>query len=107
MVTLMSHISDYFEQFNSSLAADYPPIGLESSQPSPWSYYVFDFERYSDQIPTLHELRRFMIDHWHRSFFYALAYLCLIYGKTEKDKSAPSMATSVFSPFRWSDVYEK
>lgn len=81
MVTLVSHISDYFEQFNSSLAAD-----VKSTSPGlfedkhPFSYYVFDFERYSDKIGTLYDLRTFMIERWHISFFYATAYLLLIYG---------------------------
>jgi elongation of very long chain fatty acids protein 6 len=84
MVTIMSHISDYFEQFNSSLTA-----ATQSSTSShdvsssihkiPLTFYVFDFERYSDQMGTFRDLRTYMIQRWHNSFFYALAYLFLIY----------------------------
>jgi len=86
MVTIVSHISNYFEQFNSSLTA-----AIHSSSQShdvsssknniPLSFYVFDFERYTDQMATLRDLRAFMIQRWHNSFFYALAYLFLIYSK--------------------------
>lgn len=82
MVTLVSHISDYFEQFNSSLNNDLkatPSPDLFEVK-NPVSYYVFDFERYSDQIGALYDLRTFMIERWHNSFFYAIAYLLLIYG---------------------------
>ena len=81
MVTLVSQISNYFEEFNSSLTND-----LNAKSPgvfgdrSPFSYYVFDFERYSDKIGTLNDLRTFMIQRWHNSFFYAIVYLMLIYG---------------------------
>ena len=82
MVTLASHISDYFEQFNSSLTNDFNSNtnGL-STDKNLRIYYVFDFERYSDKIGTLSDLRTFMIERWHNSFFYAIAYLLLIYGK--------------------------
>jgi hypothetical protein len=86
MVTIVSHISDYFEQFNSSLTASVPSTSRTHDVPSsmdkiPLSFYVFDFERYTDQVSTLHDLRTFMIQRWHNSFFYALAYLFLIYSK--------------------------
>lgn len=82
MVTLVSHISDYFEQFNSSLTNDLLSTTQGFSRDTkPFSYYVFDFERYSDKIGTLNDLRKFMIERWHNSFFYATAYLLLIYGK--------------------------
>lgn len=81
MVTLVSQISNYFEQFNSSLTDDLNTRthGLFGNR-SLFSYYVFDFERYSDKIGTLNDLRTFMIQRWHNSFFYAIAYLMLIYG---------------------------
>jgi len=82
MVTLVSQISNYFEQFNSSLTNDWKSTsrGLFGDK-NPLSYYVFDFERYSDKIGTLYDLRTFMIERWHNSFFYAIAYLLLIYGR--------------------------
>jgi hypothetical protein len=84
MVTLVSHISNYFEEFNSSLTNDFKSksFGL-SSDKNILSHYVFDFERYSDKIGTLYDLRTFMIQRWHNSFFYAIAYLLLIYGKVK------------------------
>lgn len=87
MVTIVSQISNYFEQFNSSLTAAFQTseqshdMSSSSSDKLPWSFYVFDFERYSDQMATLHDLRIFMVQRWHNSFFYALAYLFLIYSK--------------------------
>ena len=85
MITLVSQISNYFEQFNNSLSADlnarsHVVFGDRSSFP----YYVFDFERYGDKIGALHDLRTFMIQRWHNSFFYAIAYLMLIYGSFNK-----------------------
>ncbi|CAF2187322.1 unnamed protein product [Rotaria magnacalcarata] len=90
MVTLVSHISNYFEQFNSSLTNDLLSTthGL-SSDTTPISYYVFDFERYSDRIGTLHDLRKFMIQRWHNSFFYAITYLLLIYAGQIYMKNKP------------------
>ncbi|CAF3244295.1 unnamed protein product [Rotaria socialis] len=84
MVTIMSHISDYFEQFNSSLTAASQSTSQShdvsaSNNKIPLTFYVFDFERYSDEVATLRDLRTFMIQRWHNSFFYALAYLFLIY----------------------------
>ena len=81
MVTLVAQISNYFEQFNGSLTGDLKPTsrGLFGDK-NPFSYYVFDFERYSDKIGTFYDLRTFMIQHWYNSFFYAIAYLLLIYG---------------------------
>lgn len=90
MVTIVSHISDYFEQFNSSLTAGGPQAKNQSSDISasnhkiPLTFYVFDFERYSDEVGTLRDLRMYMIRNWHNSFFYAFAYLFLIYGKLLK-----------------------
>ena len=86
MVTLVSQISDYFEQFNTSITEDLKVTtrGLFGDK-SPLSYYVFDFERYSDKIGTLNDLRMFMIQRWHNSFFYAIAYLLLIYGLLKND----------------------
>jgi hypothetical protein len=89
MVTIVSQISDYFEQFNSSLTATFKSSsesqGISPSTNSiPLSFYVFDFERYTDQMETLRDLRTFMIQRWHNSFFYALAYLFLIYSKFRK-----------------------
>ena len=93
MVTLVSHISDYFEQFNSSLTADLKSTGSSAHVPTssplpaekiPLSFYVFDFERASDQMGTLHDLRTFMIQHWHYSCLYALAYLLIIYSKRRR-----------------------
>jgi hypothetical protein len=87
MVTIVSHISDYFEQFNSSLTAAFQSSSspshdiLPSTDKIPLSFYVFDFERYTDQMETLRDLRTFMIQRWHNSFFYALAYLFIIYSK--------------------------
>ena len=82
MVTIVSHISDYFEQFNSSIHSSAQSVDVPSSMDTmPLSFYVFDFERYSDQMATLHDLRTFMVQRWHNSFFYALAYLFLIYSK--------------------------
>jgi len=74
MNTIISHISNYFEQFNSSVTSS-----LRSTDKTSLSYYVFDFEQYSDQMATLRDLKNFMIQRWHNSFFYALAYLFLIY----------------------------
>ena len=94
MVTLVSHISDYFEQFNSSLTAELKSTGPSAELPAspplsadkiPLSFYVFDFERSSDQMGTLHDLRAFMIQRWHYSCFYALVYLLIIYGKDASD----------------------
>jgi hypothetical protein len=86
MVTIVSQISDYFEQFNSSITANpkltSPSADVSSSEKNPLAFYVFDFERYSDQTGALHDLRIFMIQRWHNSFFYALAYLFLIYSKS-------------------------
>ncbi|CAF0971115.1 unnamed protein product [Adineta steineri] len=84
MVTIVSHISNYFEQFNSSLTATFETSShshnvLSSTDKLPLSFYVFDFERYTDQMETLRDLRTYMIQRWHNSFFYALAYLFLIY----------------------------
>ena len=76
MVTLVSQISDYFEQFNSSFTT--PDLNSAVSNSNPHSYFIFDFERYSDRIGTLHDLRTFMIERWQNSFFYAFAYLCFI-----------------------------
>jgi len=45
----------------------------------PLTFFTFDFERFSDRVETLRDLRVFMIERWHNSFFYALAYLFLIY----------------------------
>ena len=85
MVTLVSQISDYFEEFNSSLTDDLKSTSYgPSAEKTILSYYVFDFERYSDKIGTLHDLRTFMIQRWHNSFFYAIAYLLVIYGKSKK-----------------------
>jgi hypothetical protein len=82
MVTIVSHISNYFEEFNSSLTNDLKSTSYDqSSDKNLLSYYVFDFERYSDKIGTLHGLRTFMIQRWYNSFFYAIVYLLLIYGK--------------------------
>jgi hypothetical protein len=84
MATLASQISDYFEQFNSSLTNNLEPTSSNFSASLdriPLTYYVFDFERYSDKMGTLYDLRTFMIQHWHNSCFYALAYLFLIYSK--------------------------
>ena len=85
MVTLVSQISNYFEQLNGSLATPLPSTashGLSSTDSSiPLSFYIFDFERNTDQIGTLNSLRAFMIQRWHNSFFYALAYLCFIYSE--------------------------
>ncbi len=86
MVTILSHISNYFEQFNSSLTDAFQSSSqshdvLSSTNKIPLSFYVFDFERYTDQMATLRDLRTFMIQRWHNSFFYALAYLFLIYSK--------------------------
>lgn len=82
MVAIVSHISDYFEQFNSSLTAAFQSASKSHDvSPSVLSFYVFDFERYTDQMATLRDLRSFMIQRWHNSFFYALAYLFLIYSK--------------------------
>ncbi len=84
MVSIVSHISNYFEQFNSSLTAAFQSSSQShdiSSAKTPLSFYVFDFERYTDQMATLRDLRTFMIQRWHNSFFYALAYLFLIYSK--------------------------
>ncbi|CAF4656758.1 unnamed protein product [Rotaria sp. Silwood1] len=90
MVTLVSHISNYFEQFNSSLANDLKSTTHDlSSDKIPFSYYVFDFERYSDKISALHDLRLFMIERWHNSFFYAIAYLLLIYAGQIYMKNKP------------------
>ncbi len=81
MVTLVSQISNYFEQFNSSLTNDFKSTSRDLFRNrNPISYYVFDFERYSDKIGTLNDLRTFMIQRWHNSFFYAIAYLLVIYG---------------------------
>ncbi|CAF1355234.1 unnamed protein product [Adineta ricciae] len=90
MVTLASHISDYFEQFNSSLTNDFNSNtnGL-STDNNLRTYYVFDFERYSDKIGTLSDLRTFMIQRWHNSFFYAIAYLLLIYAGQMYMKNKP------------------
>ncbi len=86
MVTLVSQISDYFEQFNSSLTEDFKATtrGLFGDK-NPLSYYVFDFERYSDKMGALHDLRTFMIQRWHNSFFYAIAYLLVIYGSLKRE----------------------
>lgn len=86
MVTIVSQISNYFEQFNSSLTAAFESSGQSQDVSSatdklPWSFFVFDFERYTDQMATLRDLRTFMIQRWHNSFFYALAYLFIIYSK--------------------------
>ena len=86
MVTIVSHISDYFEQFNSSVTAGVQTLHHSHDVSSsihkiPLSFYVFDFERYTDQMETLRDLRTFMIQRWHNSFFYALAYLFIIYSK--------------------------
>ena len=85
MVNLVSRISNYFDQFNSSLSEDLNARshGLFGDR-SPFSYHVFDFERYSDKIGTINDIRTFMIQHWHNSFFYAIAYLTLIYGSFNK-----------------------
>jgi hypothetical protein len=85
----VSHISDYFEQFNSSLTAAFQSSSQShdvspSANSIPLSFYVFDFERYADQMETLRDLRTFMVQRWHNSFFYALAYLFLIYSKLTK-----------------------
>ena len=102
MVTLVSQISDYFEQFNSSLTDDSNPrsYGLFGDR-SLLSYYVFDFERYSDKIGTLNDLRTFMIQRWHNSFFYAMVYLMLIYGSFN-NRNISSIAV-----FRRTNVYEE
>jgi hypothetical protein len=106
MVTLVSHISDYFEQFNSSLTNDSKSTVHDlPSDKNPLSYYVFDFERYSDKMGTLHDLRTFMIQRWHNSFFYATAYLLLIYGKLQKITFYLIKEICFFSS--WSDVYEE
>lgn len=85
MVTLILQISNYFEKFNSSLTYDLKSTTPDlSADTTPLSYYVFDFERYSDKIRALNDLRTFMIERWHNSFFYAIAYLLLIYGKLRK-----------------------
>ncbi|CAF1111411.1 unnamed protein product [Adineta steineri] len=90
MVTLASHISDYFEQFNSSLTNDFKSTAHDLSSDKNLSlYYVFDFERYSDKIGTLNDLRTFMIQRWHNSFFYAIAYLLLIYAGQMYMKNKP------------------
>jgi hypothetical protein len=84
MVTLVSQISNYFEQFNSTLASHMPSTShdhLSVDRQSPMLYYVFDFEVNSDRAGTLYDLRTFMIKNWHRSIFYAFIYLCFIYGK--------------------------
>lgn len=86
MTTIVSHISDYFEQFNSSIHSSVHSHDVPSSMDTmPLSFYVFDFERYTDQMDTLRDLRTFMIQRWHNSFFYALAYLFLIYSKSKKN----------------------
>ena len=92
MVTIVSHISDYFEQFNSSLTADFhsssPSHDISSSNSRiPLTLYMFDFERHSDQVATLRDLRTFMVQRWHNSFFYALAYLFLIYSEFQSSDS--------------------
>lgn len=106
MVTIVSHISDYFEQFNSSITADLhstaPSADMTTVEKVPLPFYVFDFERYSDQMGTLHDLRTFMIQRWHNSFFYALAYLLLIYSKLEY-----GMADKHLLRFSRSDLHEK
>lgn len=82
MVTLVSQISDYFEHFNSSISSSIDTSSHRISNDNvsiPFTYYVFDFERFDDEIGTFQQLRRFMIERWHNSFFYALAYLCFIY----------------------------
>ena len=85
MFTIVSQISDYFEQFNSSITADLKSISPSaapiSNEKTPLQFYTFDFERHFDQGGTFHDLRVFMIQRWHNSFFYALAYLFLIYSK--------------------------
>ena len=95
MVTIVSHISDYFEQFNSSITAGFqsaaPSADMTSVEKVPLPFYVFDFERYSDQMGTLHDLRTFMIQRWHSSFFYALAYLFLIYSELKLHPSPTSI----------------
>lgn len=76
MDALVLRISNYFEKFNHSLSTNEPIIPKKN----PLSYYVFDFERSSDQTSTtLYDLRRFMIERWQLSFIYAFAYLLLIY----------------------------
>jgi len=83
MVTIVSQISDYFEQFNSSLSGEIKSMSRTEDDSSmnfiSLSLYAFDFERFSDKVDTLRDLRTFMIERWHNSFFYALAYLFLIY----------------------------
>jgi len=74
MVTIVSHISDYFDQFNSSLTAAIQSSTQTHDVPSsmdkvPLLFYAFDFERYTDQMETLRDLRTFMIQRWHNSFF--------------------------------------
>jgi hypothetical protein len=72
MVTIVTHISNYFEQFNSSLTTDFHSTSqlhdVSSADKIPLSFYVFDFERYTDQIATLRDLRSFMIQRWHNCF---------------------------------------
>ena len=105
MVTIVSHISDYFEQFNSSLTGTFK----DSSQPNDVSplFYIFDFERYSDQMATLRDLRTYMIQRWHNSFFYAIAYLFLIYSKWKTMFLVARKVHLMQFIFSWSDLYEE
>ena len=105
MVTIVSHISNYFEEFNSSLTETFHRSS-QSDDVSP-AFYVFDFERYSDQVATLRDLRTFMIQRWHNSFFYALAYLFLIYSKGQLPFVRRLQAELSLFISSWSDLHEE
>ena len=46
-----------------------------------------------------------MIQRWHNSFFYAIAYLLVIYGKLKKRLLIRN--EEIFFIYSWSDVYEE
>lgn len=85
MAAIITHISDYFEQFNSSLTSDFqasPQYHTDSIiNKIPFTFYVFDFERYGDQAGIFRDLRVYMMQRWHSCFYFAFAYLILIYSK--------------------------
>ncbi|CAF1268578.1 unnamed protein product [Didymodactylos carnosus] len=75
MITLITQLTDYFETLKQSKTTD--PSGINFS-------FVLDFEKHYDRsdtlnYPILRDLKTFMIEQWHNSFFYAIVYLLLIY----------------------------